>query len=120
MNDLIDTFYRVITPSDSPLMRLCVRWPREPGYDLVRAVVEPHLGGEPLEHIAVLHNGARRDMFVSELGTIALTTRPPLPRNERATAIYRAAWLARHPECDPESLAWIAGPAVLFERRVWF
>jgi hypothetical protein len=42
------------------------------------------------------------------------------PRNEAATTIYRANWLRQHPGVDPETLPWIAGPAVLFDRRVWF
>jgi hypothetical protein len=91
-----------------------------PGYDQLRQLIEPLLDGEPLEHVGVLWEGKRRDMFVSELGHVTLEARGPLPRNEEATAIYRANWLRGHPETDPESLAFIAGTAILFDERVWF
>jgi hypothetical protein len=42
-----------------------------------------------------------------------------LPRNENATVIYRRNALLRQGVKDPETLPWIAGPAVLFERIVW-
>ena len=98
-----------------------VQWPREPGLKLIEALVLPILGeGEPLEQVSVLYEGRPRDMFVSELGRLGLTTRPPLPRNEAATAIYRAHWLGRKPDTVPDSLPWIAGAAVLFTNRtVW-
>lgn len=113
----IDTSYQIIPPGDAAAPQVTVRWPKKPGYQLIKALVEPHLGGEPMEHVTVLCRGKRSDMFVSELGRLQLTTRAPLPRNERATAIYRTNW---HPGTDPELLPWIAGPAVLFFRRVWF
>ena len=90
-----------------------------PGYEQLRELIEPVLGG-PLEHVSVLWNGERADMFVDELGHVELTTRDPLPRNDEATAIYRANWLKQHPGTDPETLAWIAGTAILFRVRVWF
>lgn len=98
-----------------------VDWPDDPGYDRIRTLVEPLLGAdEPLEHVAVLYNGERRDMFVSELGNVVLTTRGPLPVNTVATTIYRANWLNRHPETDPDSMSAIHGVAVLFtDREVW-
>jgi len=43
-----------------------------------------------------------------------------LPRNERATAIHRNAYMAKHPDANRESLCYIAGPAVLFDELVWF
>ena len=71
---------------------------------VIRSVDEPYRNGE--EYL---------DMFVDETGHAK-----DLPRNEAATAIYRANWLRQHPGTDPESLPFIAGPAVLFDRRVWF
>lgn len=91
-----------------------------PGYDQLRLLIEPLLDGEPMEHVSVLWAGKRADMFASELGCMALKTRGPLPRNEEATSIYRANWLSRHPDCEPESLPFIAGTAILFDKRVWF
>jgi len=59
------------------------------------------------------------DMFVDENGLMK-----QLPRNEVATTEYRRACLAGKtvvpPPSDPELLNFIVGPAVLFERRVWF
>ncbi|QGY05566.1 hypothetical protein MMSR116_29465 [Methylobacterium mesophilicum SR1.6/6] len=85
----------------------------DPGLAELRDVLEPILGGR-LEHVAVLHEGRRADMFVHEDGH-----GEGLPRNEAATAIYRASWLERHPADPPETLPWIAGPAVVFGRTVW-
>lgn len=85
----------------------------DPGLAELRDVLEPILAGRP-EHVAVLHDGRRADMFVHEDGH-----GEGLPRNEAATAIYRAAWLRDHPADDPETLPWIAGPAVIFDRIVW-
>jgi hypothetical protein len=72
----------------------------------------PIIGGgcEHAEHVAVLFNGKRAHMFVDEMGH-----HEGLPRNDAATAIYRANWLAQHPDCDPETLPWIAGDAVVLE-----
>ena len=91
-----------------------------PGYVQLKAVIEPLLDGDPMEHVSVLWEGKRADMFVSELGHVPLTTRLPLQCNDAATAIYRANWLKHHPGTDPESLHWIAGTAVLFDDLVWF
>jgi hypothetical protein len=62
-----------------------------------------------VEHVNVLFEGKRAHMFVHEEGLLL-----GLPRNDPATKIYRAAWLARHPKDDPESLSYIIGPAVLY------
>lgn len=85
----------------------------DPGLAELRDVLEPILGGRP-EHVTVLHGSRRSDMFVHEDGH-----GEGLPRNDAATAIYRAAWLRDHPADDPETLPWIAGPAVVFGRTVW-
>lgn len=89
--------------------------PEVPGFDALRRVVEPLLDGARLEHVTVLHEGRRADMFVDEIGQLK-----GLPRNDEATGIYRNNWLTRHPGTDPEALPTIVGPAVLFDRRVWF
>ncbi|PZU95495.1 MAG: hypothetical protein DI527_00365 [Chelatococcus sp.] len=89
--------------------------PREPGYHALKRLVEPHLDGGSLEHVSVLHDGEPTDMFLHDEGALI-----ELPRNEPATAIYRANWLNQNPGADPESVPAIYGPAVLFSRRVWF
>lgn len=88
----------------------------EPRYGEIRAAIRSLLvlGKAFPEHVTVLHEGTRADMFVHEDGH-----GEGLPRNEAATAIYRAAWLRDHPADDPETLPWIAGPAVIFDRIVW-
>lgn len=98
-----------------------IDWPEQPGFKVIQALVEPLLGDrEPMEHATVLHDGQPADMFVSEVGHVELTTRPPLPINDAATKIYRHNWLTQHPDADPDDLPAIAGTAVLFHRRVWF
>lgn len=104
-----------------------VDWPEDPGYALIRALLEPIVAG-PLEHVTVLDptkvdadevdpQADRRDMFVDEMGHVRKTG--PRPRNEAATRIYRANWMRAHPDQEPESLPFIAGTAVLFERIIW-
>lgn len=82
----------------------------EPGYDKLRTILTPLLDGGELEHVTVLHDGQRADMFVTK----------DLPFNCRATVIYRNNWLTHHPDADPNDLPPILGPAVLFSRQVWF
>jgi len=113
------TKYTIFKPGDGAVEHGEIDWPKDPGYDRIKALVEPLIGGEPLEHVAVLHNGRRADMFVSELGHMCLATRGPLPLNDRATAIYRNNWMAQHPSDAPGSLPAIAGVAILFDRIVW-
>lgn len=72
------------------------------------------LDGADYEHVAVLHDGKRADMFVDEESACK-----GLPRNEAATSVYRCNTLTQRPETDPETLPAIYGPAVLFDVRVW-
>lgn len=102
------------------------RMPPKPSLRDIKIVVLPLLDrgdGVPrdLEHVSVLFQGERADMFVDEVGV-----NDGLPRNDLATDIYRANWISQHPanalraNFDPESLPHIAGTAVLFRgRRVW-
>jgi hypothetical protein len=88
----------------------------EPSLSALAAIIQPIIGdGQDFEHVAVLHDGKRTDMFVNENGLLM-----GLPRNPGATVIYRNNWMSSHPKDDPESLNFIVGPAVLFRRRVWF
>lgn len=107
--------YRVIPTDDSAVTTGSVDWPAKPGFDAINKIVQPLIGGGHIEHVTVLHDGQRRDMFVDEEGRIKGMT-----RNERATAIYRTAWLSRNPGKSADDLPFIAGPAVLFTKRVWF
>lgn len=105
-----------------------VDWPEDPPLSLLRKFIEAIVEG-PLEHVSVIRPDAKtadsvlelqysdiRDMFVDEIGHVR---REPKPRNETATKIYRAATFRHNPICNPESLAWIAGTAILFHRKVW-
>lgn len=115
----IPTKYQVIQ-ADGSVEEHTIEWPEDPGYDAISKIVNPYLNGEPLEHVTVLYNDARCDMFISELGHVHLTTRGPLPVNTTATEIYRGNWMKRNPSDDPDSLPTIAGIAILFERRIWY
>lgn len=89
--------------------------PTHPNLRQLREVMAPYFPNAYTEHVNVLVGGRYTDMFVDEDGH---TKR--LPRNEKATAIYRNNWLTQHPNTDPESMACIVGPAVVFSDRVWY
>jgi hypothetical protein len=112
------TEYSIIHP-DGTIEAGTVEWPQEPGYHRIVALVEPLLDGEPLEHVTVLYDGRRHDMFVSEQGHLHLSTRGPLAHNDTATKIYRTAAL-RDPAKLADELPSIVGVAVLFHRLIWF
>jgi hypothetical protein len=96
----------------------------KPEYDTLRRILDPLIGGD-LEHVAVWadYNDGEKyealDLFCNENGLLLR-----LPRNEKATTIYRRANLmgksAAPAMTNPEDLNYIVGPAVLFSRRVWF
>ncbi|MDH2313074.1 hypothetical protein [Methylobacterium brachiatum] len=106
----------LILHADGTRMEREVELAPNPRYSELRASIRALLvlGSAYPEHVTVLHEGRQADMFVHEDGHGA-----GLPRNEAATAIYRAAWLREHPGHDPETLPCIAGPAVIFDRIVW-
>lgn len=93
----------------------------EPKYDAINAVVRPLIATlvtkrDDIEHVTVLHEGERRDLFVDDAGE-----RKNLPRNEEATTIYRHNWITQHPKVDPETMPYIYGDAVFFpHRRIWW
>lgn len=86
----------------------------KPGYMVLQVLVRPIIGCEYAERVRVLHDGQALDMFVDESG---LDKR--LPRNVKATAIYRNNVMTQKPDTDPESLPDVVGDAVLFSRSVW-
>jgi hypothetical protein len=97
-----------------------VELPIHPGYETLRDLLAPILGCKYPEHFTVLADFTggvafrRADMFVDEDGHAKKR-----PRNEAATLIYRRNALMHQGVKDPESISWIAGPAVLFNRIVW-
>lgn len=110
----MNTVYWVYPARDVEPQRREVDWPREPSFKQLDRLLKPLFQNRDWEHVTVLYEGRRGDMFVDERGAI-----DDFPRNERATVIYRTNWLTQHPEADPESIPAIYGLAVLFERIVW-
>lgn len=111
----METTYTIILP-DGQRTEHTIDLPKEPGYDRLAKIVYPVLGkGRDLERVNVFHDGKYTDMFVDDSGLL-----DELPRNEVATAIYRANVLKHEPGASAEGLPHIAGPAVLFSRRVWY
>lgn len=102
-----------IMKTDGTTERRSIDWPEEPGFEKIAALVEPILGGD-LEHVAVLHNEVRADMFVDDVGQLK-----GLPVNKRATDIYRLNWMRQHPGINADSLPSIVGTAILFDRIIW-
>lgn len=88
-------------------------WRDNDAYSLLKSFIGPHFD-ESFEHVAVLFEGNRRDMFVGETSSI----NGRHIRNIRATEIYRANALSQDPRLDPEDLPAISGPAVLFPSYV--
>jgi hypothetical protein len=105
-----------IIPTDKaePIRKgVAMMWEKPHFWDL-RRVIEPHLCGHRFSRLEVLHEGRLLDMFTdSSAGLVGL------PRNDRATAILRNGCLTERPDLDPESLSYVAGPAVLFDELVW-
>ncbi len=108
----MNTDFTIIRP-DGPLERGNVDWPNDPGYDRIKTLIAPLVGGD-IEHVSVMYGGRRTDMFVNETGA-----NDELPYNDRATAIYHVASQRRG--VDTSLAPGIYGTAVLFDdRRVWF
>lgn len=119
------TGYLVIQPGDGrweDCQSLSVDWPAEPGYDLIRKLVDPLVEGN-LEHVYVLRtNFANKttspaDMFVNDTGNIPGMH---LPVNPLATFLYHTFVRIERPKEDWANAPPICGPAVLFSRRIWF
>ena len=116
------TEYTIYRPGASEPESHTVELPAEPTYDQLSALVRPLLNGGWIERVRVLLNAndpeaepEYSDMFVDEDGHLK-----NLPRNDAATALYRANWLKQHPGTPPESLPVIVGVAIVFSRPVWF
>ncbi|WP_109512769.1 hypothetical protein [Pseudomonas ovata] len=105
------TEYMIIRP-DGTEETHAVDLPQNPAPADLNAVIIPFIGtSQSYERAAVLFEGKRADMFVSEVSQF-------LPPNPSATAIYRNNTLTAHPETSPESLPYVGGTVVLFKRRV--
>lgn len=103
----------ILRPGKTPEERE-VDLPPKPGYVALKALLTPLLDGGEIEHVYVSWVGKTSDMFVDDMGH-----RKGLPRNNIATDIYRY-YALRRPGTNPDFLPFIVGPAILFNRRVWF
>lgn len=110
---MINTAFTILRANGDEEVR-SARMHSTPGYMFLQVLLKPILGCVYSERVMVLHDGQRLDLFVDEGGH-----EKRLPRNEKATAIYRNNVLSHEPGTDPESLPHIAGDAVLFNRPVW-
>lgn len=116
-NPKIETAYAIIVPGKPPVL-MATMMTQRPSLDELRSVIRPALrltDDDHFERVAVLNQGVPTDMFVDECGAVK-----GLPRNDEATKIYHAFWLTKYPDADVSKLPFIAGIAVLFNRRVWF
>jgi hypothetical protein len=110
----------LIMRPDAPNHTMEIELVRDPSYDTLRTLLTPIIGCQHIEHVSVLADFKggldfkRADMFVDEDGHAK-----GLAPNGNATAIYRRNALLHQGVKDPETLSWIAGPAVLFDRIVW-
>lgn len=114
---MVETVMTLMRPGLKPEKIEAHHLPVWPGYHALKALlcVDGMLGADVnLEHVSVLVDNRRHDMFVDDMGLVK-----GLARNPAATKIYRAASMWRNPEQDPEQLGFIAGPAILFSRPVW-
>ena len=114
---MVETRVTIMRPGAADEERFFNDLPPEPGFHaLNRILTTPDLLGEgtDIEHVSVLHDRQRLDMFVDETGALK-----KLPVNAAATKIYHAATLARMDNVDTKKLPKIYGTAVLFHRRVW-
>lgn len=89
--------------------------PPRPNLRQLREVMAPYFPNAYTERVNVLVDDVYTDMFVDEDGMTK-----GLPRNEKATAIFRHHWRHQHPQTRPEALAFIVGPAVVFSQRIWY
>lgn len=78
------------------------------GDDIEEAVAQ-HIDGTPAM-ISLTVDGILKVMIVDDL---ALPKE--LPRNERATQMYRAEYLANHLDTNAEQLPFVTGPLVLVD-----
>ena len=117
--DHVKTTMLIMVPDQSHATRE-VDLVRYPDYATLRDLLTPIIDCKYIEHVSVLADFKggvefrRADMFVDEDGHAK-----GRPMNGAATAIYRRNALLHHGVTDPETLSWIAGPAVLFNRIVW-
>lgn len=78
----------------------------------MRDVSDKFLDGASPQTVEVIVDDRKKSMVVDDLALVK-----DLPRNERATAIFRSQYVELNPESNPERLPYIAGPAVIFDQK---
>src|SRR5262245_31118206 len=108
--------YQLI-PADKhqPIRRGTVVMSAKPAWEELDLFVADHLDCCTPMKVGLIISNEERDMFIDGIASMK-----ELPRNELATSLYRANYLAKHPGTDPEKLPFICGPAILFDEQVWF
>jgi hypothetical protein len=115
----METRLLVMTP-DFANERRTFELPKRPTAEEVGQLVALLIPGcERAEHFEVQadFNGGL-DFKAADMFADLERVRKKLPWNENATVILRRAAVMQG-EKNPKILPWIAGPAVLFQRRVW-
>lgn len=112
----METKYTVLHP-DGTVVNGIVQWPEYPGYDAIRELTNPILGGESyLERVVWrTSTGHYADMLVDEDGIPK-----GLPVNPAATTLYQHDWCIKNPGQNPNFLPSIFGVVIVFERKVWY
>jgi hypothetical protein len=98
-----------VIPVQSPVSDVCALISGDPIDDIDRAVAEYLEGGTPFRILMTL-DGRPKALYVDDLAIPK-----ELPRNERATRLYQAKYIANNPDADPATLPYVAGPAVLVD-----
>jgi len=98
---LIPTTYTIFMPNDKAgeHKKFTVNWPKEPTLAMLHTVLDPVFGKDWFEHVYTMDD--RRSMFVDENGLLK-----HLPLNAHVSYQYYNG---------P-----IVGPAVVFDRCVWY
>jgi hypothetical protein len=116
----METRLLVMTPN-FPNERRSFELPQRPSHDEISDLIGVLISGcERCEHFVVLadFNGGL-DFKDADMFADLERVQKKLPWNENATVISRRAAMLQGAK-NPKALPWIAGPAVLFQRRVWF
>ena len=118
MSDEVLRIVRIYKPGE-PMIQETKMLPAAPGFKDLE-FVHDIIGCTHLEHVSVLFEGQRNDMFCDED-----FREKGLPFNLAATEIYRAATMSRIKagavlRCSILDLPMICGTAIVITPRVWF
>ena len=104
----------VFTPGTSELIRHQITIPQEPHYGDLNKAIGPLIGGgiKNIEHVTVLFDGVRADMFVDDE-----SASKGLEVNQAATRVYHEA--SRRRGDDMTAAPRIYGVAVLSKKILW-